>query len=32
MLRIIVDKSLVEFYDPLNKDEDFSDMKAMLHK
>jgi hypothetical protein len=32
MLRIIVDKSLVEVYDPLNRDDDFSDMKAMLHK
>ena len=32
MLRIIVDKSLVEVYDPLNRDELFDDMKAMLHK
>ena len=32
MLRIMVDKSLVEVYDPLNRDEPFDDMKAMLHK
>ena len=30
MLRFIVDKSLVEVYDPLNKDLTFDDMKAML--
>ena len=32
MLRIMVDKSLIEVYDPLNRDEPFDDMKAMLHK
>ena len=32
MLRFIVDKSLVEVYDPLNGDLPFDDMKAMLHK
>ena len=32
MLRFIVDKSLVEVYDPLNRDLPFDDMKAMLHK
>ena len=32
LLSIRVDKSLVEVYDPLNRDEDWSDMKAILHK
>ena len=32
MLRFIVDKSLVEVHDPLNRDLPFDDMKAMLHK
>ena len=32
MLRFIVDKSLVEVYDPLKRDLPFDDMKAMLHK